>query len=88
MADFEDSNAPTWDNCLTGQVNLRDAVVGVISYQDPETGKQYALAARRATLMVRPRGWHRWERHVAVGGRAVPAALLGLIMVSQVILQA
>ena len=26
MADFEDANAPTWDNLVEGQVNLRDAV--------------------------------------------------------------
>ena len=26
MADFEDANAPTWNNCLDGQVNLRDAI--------------------------------------------------------------
>src|SRR5262245_33974819 len=28
MADFEDSNSPTWYNNITGQVNLRDAVRG------------------------------------------------------------
>src|SRR5579872_6773377 len=26
MADFEDSHSPTWDNVVTGQVNLQDAV--------------------------------------------------------------
>ena len=26
MADFEDSNSPTWTNCIEGQQNLRDAV--------------------------------------------------------------
>ena len=26
MADFEDSNTPTWNNLLQGQINLRDAV--------------------------------------------------------------
>ena len=26
MADFEDSNSPTWANNLAGQVNMRDAV--------------------------------------------------------------
>ena len=26
MADFEDSNAPTWENAVEGQINLRDAV--------------------------------------------------------------
>jgi malate synthase len=28
MADFEDSNSPTWANVIDGQVNLRDAVRG------------------------------------------------------------
>ncbi len=31
MADFEDSNSPTWHNCVEGQLNLRDAVSGTIS---------------------------------------------------------
>src|SRR4051794_12744519 len=58
MADFEDSNVPTWENVLQGQVNLRDAVDGTIRHDDPVTGRQYALADQVATLMVRPRGWH------------------------------
>ena len=42
MADFEDSNSPTWQNNLEGQFNLRDAVEGTISYVSPE-GKRYEL---------------------------------------------
>jgi malate synthase len=75
MADFEDSNSPTWNNLLGGQVNLRDAVDGVISYEDPDSGKRYSLGSRPATLFVRPRGWHLWERHVLVDERPVPAGL-------------
>ena len=26
MADFEDSNSPTWENVIDGQINLRDAI--------------------------------------------------------------
>ena len=26
MADFEDSNSPTWENCMEGQRNLFDAI--------------------------------------------------------------
>src|SRR5216117_1602203 len=74
MADFEDSNAPTWDNNVRGQQNLRDAVAGTISYVSPE-GKRYALEARTATLMVRPRGWHLVEKHLLVDGRPISAAL-------------
>src|SRR5687768_8345170 len=72
MADFEDSCAPTWDNVIQGQVNLRDAVRGTISWH--ERGKDYVLATRTATLMVRPRGWHLDEAHVLVDGRPVTAA--------------
>src|SRR6266571_5177003 len=75
MADFEDSLSPTWDNVIRGQVVLKQAVEGTISYVDPATGKEYSLGDRLATLMVRPRGWHLVERHLEVDGRPVPAAL-------------
>src|SRR6266852_6089672 len=57
MADFEDSNSPTWQNNIEGQFNLRDAVNDKITYQSPE-GKVYKLGQKLATLLVRPRGWH------------------------------
>jgi malate synthase len=68
MADFEDSTAPTWKNLIEGQVNLRDAVAGTISFQN--SGKVYTLhnQAQQATLFVRPRGWHLDEAHVLVNG--------------------
>src|SRR5207237_1149678 len=44
MADFEDSNSPTWENNITGQVNLRDAIRGDIGFTSPE-GKEYRLNA-------------------------------------------
>src|SRR5947199_6644599 len=74
MADFEDANAPTWENNVRGQQNVRDAEAGTISYVSPE-GKRYALEARTATLMVRPRGWHLVEKHLLVDGRPISAAL-------------
>jgi malate synthase len=74
MADFEDANAPTWDNMISGQINLRDAVSGTISFTSPE-GKEYCLDDRIATLMVRPRGWHLVEKHVRIDGEPVSAAL-------------
>src|ERR1700704_5611983 len=49
MADFEDANSPTWDNNLQGQINLRDAVNGVITFSSPE-GKVYRPAEKVATL--------------------------------------
>jgi malate synthase A len=75
MADFEDSNSPTWRNLLDGHVNLRDAVRRTISFVSPETGKSYALAERTAVLFVRPRGWHLVEKHFVVDGNPVAGAL-------------
>jgi malate synthase len=74
MADFEDSNAPTWDNNVQGHVNLRDAIRGTIDYAAPG-GKQYRLGDKTAVLMVRPRGWHLEERHVLFEDRPIPGAL-------------
>ncbi len=74
MADFEDSNAPTWANCVEGQVNLRDAVARTIAFTKPN-GTRYALKGETATLFVRPRGWHMEERHLAVDGEAISASL-------------
>src|SRR5512133_142460 len=65
MADFEDSNSPTWANMIGGQRNLRDAIDGTIDFTSPE-GKEYKLADETATLLVRPRGWHLPERHIVV----------------------
>ncbi|WP_062534183.1 malate synthase A [Mizugakiibacter sediminis] len=74
MADFEDATAPTWDNLVAGQLNLRDAVAGTIEFRSPE-GKAYRLNPAPAVLMVRPRGWHLPERHVRVDGEEVAGAL-------------
>jgi malate synthase len=75
MADFEDSNAPTWDNNVQGQMNLRDAARREIRYTDPATGKEYRLGDRPATLLVRPRGLHLPERHLLVDGMPAPGCL-------------
>ena len=76
MADFEDSNSPTWPNLMDGQANLIEAVRGTIAHDDPDTGKSYRLGAKLAVLMVRPRGWHLIEKHVEVDGQPVPASLI------------
>jgi malate synthase len=73
MADFEDANSPTWDNVMAGQVNLQDAVRGVIELVSGE--KTYRLAAETATLVVRPRGWHLPEKHFLVDGEPISASL-------------
>jgi malate synthase len=74
MADFEDSNSPTWQKMLEGQINLRDAVNGTITFTSPE-GKHYQPAENPAVLMVRPRGWHLVEKHFLVGGEPISASL-------------
>ncbi len=74
MADFEDSNSPTWENCVRGQLNLHDAVRRTIEYTSPD-GRRYTLDDTTATLFVRPRGWHLDERHMRVDGKPVPGSL-------------
>src|SRR5216684_139450 len=74
MADFEDSNSPTWSNNLDGHVNLRDAVNRTITFISPE-GKSYKLNEKTATLLVRPRGWHLDEKHFLVDGKPISGAL-------------
>jgi malate synthase len=75
MADFEDANTPTWDNLIEGQANLMDAVRRTISFDDPQTGRHYALNPKTAVLFVRPRGWHLPEAHVLVDGEPMSGAL-------------
>jgi len=74
MADFEDSNTPTWNNIIQGQINLRDAVNRSISFTNP-TGKHYSLNEKIAVLMVRPRGWHLVEKNVFIDGEAISGSL-------------
>jgi malate synthase len=74
MADFEDSQSPTWNGTVQGQVNLADVVDRSIRYVSPE-GKVYALNGTTATLIVRPRGLHLREKHVLSGGEPVSASL-------------
>src|SRR5580692_1483362 len=74
MADFEDSNSPTWTNNLDGHINLRDAVNRTITYVSPE-GKRYKLNEKIATLLVRPRGWHLHEKHALLDGRPLSGSL-------------
>ena len=43
LADLEDANTPHWRNVVGGQLTLRDATRGQLSFTSPE-GKQYAVA--------------------------------------------
>ncbi len=73
MACFEDATAPTWENMVDGQVNLRDAAAGTISLEDK--GKSYKLNDQTAVLIARPRGWHLPEAHVLIDGERLSGAL-------------
>ncbi|HWH13990.1 MAG TPA: malate synthase A [Miltoncostaeaceae bacterium] len=75
MADFEDSNTPTWENTMSGQVNLRDAVARTIEFHQAD-GKQYRLKDTIATLIVRPRGWHMTEKHLLIDGQPASASIV------------
>tara|TARA_R110002049_G_scaffold307901_2_gene510100 strand:- start:5920 stop:7518 length:1599 start_codon:yes stop_codon:yes gene_type:complete len=76
MADFEDSNAPTWSNTMEGQHNLIDANKRTLSYYDLKKEKSYKLNAELAVLLVRPRGLHLNERHILINGEEVSGALV------------
>jgi malate synthase len=75
MADFEDASTPSWDNLVTGHINLMDAVRRAITFDDPQSGRHYTLSDKTATLLVRPRGWHLPEAHVLVDGAPMSGAL-------------
>jgi malate synthase len=74
MADFEDSNTPTWANQINGQINLRDVNLGTIQLTDAARGKEYKLNDKTAVLLVRPRGLHMEEKHVTLDGKPLSAS--------------
>ena len=76
LADFEDANTPLWDNMVTGQLNLKDALDREIDFTSAD-GKSYRLRPddELATIVVRPRGWHLDEKHVLVDGQRVSGSL-------------
>lgn len=76
MCCFEDASAPTWENMIDGQVNLKDANAGVISYFDEKKGKQYDLVANPAQLLARPRGLHLPEKHIQYQGQPIAGCLM------------
>ncbi|WP_372444183.1 malate synthase A [Micromonospora antibiotica] len=75
LADFEDAITPTWENVISGQLNLADALDRTIDFSTPD-GRSYALGDDLATIVVRPRGWHLDEKHLRVDGQPVAGALV------------
>ena len=69
MTDFEDSNSPSWDNQIQGQINLGKAIRRTLTLE--QKGKTYKLNDKIATLQVRPRGWHLEEKNVLIDGKRV-----------------
>ncbi len=75
MADFEDALAPTWENVINGHINLRDAIRRNIDFNDPVSGKAYALGEDPAVLIARVRGLHLDEKHITRNGERIPGCL-------------
>jgi malate synthase len=77
LADFEDANTPLWDNMITGQLNLKDALDRTIDFISEE-GKSYQLRPDEelATIVVRPRGWHLPEKHLLIDGERASGSLV------------
>ncbi|NRA91422.1 MAG: malate synthase A [Psychroserpens sp.] len=76
MADFEDSNAPSWTNSMEGQQNLIDANNKTIELIDESRGKHYKLKEQTAVLLVRPRGLHLEEKHLIINGEKLSGSLV------------
>ncbi|KAK9203295.1 hypothetical protein WN943_013549 [Citrus x changshan-huyou] len=76
MADFEDALSPSWENLMSGQVNLKDAVNGTISFHDKARNRVYKLNEQTAKLFVRPRGWHLPEAHILIDGEPATGCLV------------
>jgi malate synthase len=76
LADFEDANTPLWENMVTGQLNLADALDRTLDFTSDD-GKEYRLRAddELATIVARPRGWHLDEKHVLVDGQRVSGSM-------------
>ena len=51
LADQEDATSPTWKNVIEGQLSLRDAIRGELSFTGPASdagpGKEYLVTAER-----------------------------------------
>lgn len=79
MTDFEDSDSPTWENMLQGQLNLYQAARGNLEFES--NGKEYSVdgsigSENVATLKVRPRGFHLPEKHVIIDGEPAPGSFV------------
>ena len=60
MSDFEDSQSPTWNATIQGQLNLRDVIRRTIHCESPE-GKEYRLDAKTASRWCAQEGGICWR---------------------------
>lgn len=75
VADFEDATSPTWENCIRGQINLRDAVKGDLWYLNKLGGVRRLQQHYTPAIEVRPRGLHHDEKHLLIDGEPISASL-------------
>src|ERR1700761_3510152 len=75
LTPLADAQAPTWDNQVSGQVNLYDAIRRQVDFKQGE--KEYKLRTDRVlpTLIARARGWHLEEKHFTVDGEPISGSL-------------
>ncbi|CAH7277966.1 malate synthase A [Vibrio chagasii] len=76
MCCFEDASSPTWVNMVEGQINLRDANLGTISYFDEKKQKNYQLNSDPALLIARPRGIHLPEQSIQFNNQPIAGCLM------------
>ncbi|MBC3763460.1 malate synthase A [Quadrisphaera sp. RL12-1S] len=85
LADLEDAASPTWENVITSQLVLRDAVRGQLRHTAPD-GRLYEVLpvaeggvagpghrAVDTTIVMRPRGWHLVEKHLRIADPRDPS---------------
>ena len=75
IADLEDATAPSWENVISAQVNLYDAVRGRLD-ETREDGSTITAEDSPTTIVVRPRGMHLCEKHISIDSRPISASLL------------
>ncbi len=76
MCCFEDASSPTWASMVEGQINLRDANLGTISYFDEKKQKRYQLNNDPALLIARPRGIHLPEQSIQFNNQPIGGCLM------------
>jgi malate synthase len=76
VADFG-SMTPVWESILAGQQNVRDALLGTVSFTHPDGQvDRVRLDAVLPTITVCPRDWLLAERNISIDGEPASAALV------------